>query len=87
MPERVEQYETDGVDFGWVMQVTFVVTIVVGAPLVAVLSLGATLPDWGARVAFAVRVGALVWFTTAVSVYLVARRRADEGETERSSES
>lgn len=87
MPERVEQYETDGVDFGWVMQVTFVTTIVVGAPVVAIASLFFELASWGAWASFAVRVGALVWFTTAVSVYLVARRRADEGETERSSES
>jgi hypothetical protein len=69
----VETTDPDGVDFGWVMQVTFVVTIVVGAPLVAVLSLGTRLPDWGTRAAFAVRVGALVWFLTAVCVYGYAR--------------
>jgi len=44
VPERVETYETDGVDFGWVMQVTFVTTIVVGAPVVAL-----AVPDEGDR--------------------------------------
>lgn len=55
------------------MQTTFVLTIAVGAPLVAVLSLGATLPTWETRVDFAVRVGAIVWILTAVGVYAYAR--------------
>jgi len=33
MPERVDSTDPEGVDFGWVMQVTFVLTIVVGAPV------------------------------------------------------
>jgi len=78
MPERVEQHTPDGVDFGWVMQVTFVVTIVVGAPLVALASLQVTLPTWGDKALFAVRVGAIVWFLTAVLVYLYARREQEE---------
>ncbi|MFB6179155.1 MAG: DUF5822 domain-containing protein [Halorientalis sp.] len=57
------------------MQVTFVTTIVVGAPIVAVLSSNVALPTWEARVSFAVRVGAIVWFCTAVAVYLYARRQ------------
>lgn len=73
VPHRVET-DPDGVDYGWVMQVTFVVTIVVGAPTVAALSVLQSLPSWGARAAFAVRVGALIWLLTAVSVYLYARR-------------
>lgn len=77
MPTRVERTDPDGVDFGWVMQVTFVTTIVVGAPLVALLSTLRPLPTWGARVTFAVRVGALVWFLTAVLVYAYARRADD----------
>jgi hypothetical protein len=77
VPERVEVSNPEGVDYGWVMQVTFVVTIVVGAPVVAALSTTTTLPTWGSRVAFAVRVGALVWFVTAVAVYLYARRHAE----------
>ena len=75
MPQRVERTDPDGVDFGWVMQVTFVTTIVAGAPLVAALSTTTTLPTWGARAAFAVRVGAAVWFLTAIAAYVYARRR------------
>ncbi|GAB6862581.1 DUF5822 domain-containing protein [Haloplanus litoreus] len=77
MPQRVERTDPDGVDFGWVMQVTFVTTIVAGAPLVAALSTTTTLPTWGARAAFAVRVGALVWFLTAIAAYVYARRRVE----------
>ena len=72
MPHRVET-DPDGVDTGWVMQVTFVATIVVGAPLVALLSLGASLTSWSERLLFAVRVGAMVWLVTAVAVYAYAR--------------
>ena len=71
----VEQTNPDGVDFGWVMQVTFVTTILVGSPVVVVLSALATLPTWASRAMFAVRVGAVVWFCTAVAVYLYARYR------------
>jgi hypothetical protein len=70
----VERTDPEGVDYGWVMQVTFVVTIVVGAPVVGVASLSTSLPTWGARAEFAIRVGALVWFAVAVGVYLYARR-------------
>lgn len=73
MPQRVERTDPDGVDFGWVMQVTFVATILAGAPLVAALSATTTLPTWGARAAFAVRVGAVVWFVTGLLVYAYAR--------------
>jgi hypothetical protein len=72
--QPVEQSDPEGVDYGWVMQTTFVVTILVGAPLVAALSTGVTLPTWEARISFAVRVGAVVWFLTAVAVFLYARR-------------
>lgn len=74
--DPVERHDPDGVDYGWVMQATFVATIVLGAPVVAVLSLGRPLPTWEARALFAVRVGAAVWFVTAVAAYAVARRRA-----------
>jgi hypothetical protein len=70
---QVETTNPDGVDFGWVMQVTFVVTIVVGAPVVALLSVGTPLPTWEDKAGFAVRVGAVVWFVTALSVYGYAR--------------
>jgi len=73
--EPVERADPEGVDYGWVMQVTFVLTVVVGAPVVALASLGVDLPTWGARAAFAVRVGAPVWFLTALGVLAYARRR------------
>lgn len=72
----VEKTDPDGVDFGWVMQVTFVTTILIGSPLVVLASTVVTLQTWTARALFAVRVGALIWFLTAVCVYLYARYRA-----------
>ncbi|MFU8867137.1 DUF5822 domain-containing protein [Natronococcus sp.] len=74
MPERVETTSPDGVDYGWVMQTTFVVTILVGAPVVALLSTGVDLPTWGARAEFAIRVGAVVWLLVALSVFAYAKR-------------
>lgn len=71
----VEETDPDGVDFGWVMQVTFVTTILVGSPIVAVAAIWTTLPTWTSRAMFAVRVGAVVWFCTAVGVYIYARYR------------
>jgi hypothetical protein len=56
------------------METTFVLTIVVGAPLVALLSLAVPLPTWRSWVEFAVRVGAAVWLATALAGYLSARR-------------
>jgi hypothetical protein len=81
VPEAVEEADPEGVDYGWVMQVTFVLTILAGAPIVAVLSAGTRLPTWGARAAFAVRVGAVVWVVVAVAVYLYARRAAGTGNS------
>jgi uncharacterized membrane protein YgcG len=63
------------------MQITFVTTILVGAPVVAALSAFVRLPTWGARVGFAVRVGAAVWLVTIVVAYLYARRTAGEPDT------
>ena len=80
MPEAVEEVDPEGVDYGWVMQVTFVLTILAGAPVVGVLSLSTPLPTWEARAAFAIRVGAVVWILVAVTVYLYARRAADSPE-------
>lgn len=77
MPEPVETTSPDGVDYGWVMQVTFVVTIVVGAPVVAFLSIGVDLPTWSARAEFAVRVGAVVWMAVALSVFAYAKRNQE----------
>jgi hypothetical protein len=77
--QPVETSDPEGVDYGWVMQTTFVLTIVVGAPLVALLSVRTPLPTWGARVEFAIRVGAVVWFLVAIGVFLYARR-TDAGD-------
>ncbi len=72
--QPVERTEVEGIDYGWVMQMTFVVTILVGAPVVALLSTVVTLDTWGARAAFAIRVGAPIWFATAVSLAVYAKR-------------
>lgn len=81
MPARVEETDPEGVDYGRVMQITFVVTIAVGAPLVALLSVPFDLATWGERVGFAVRVGAVVWILTALAVFWVERKRAlDDSE-------
>lgn len=74
MAPEVERTDPEGVDYGWVMQVTFVVSIVVGVPLVVLLSIPFTLTTWLERVSFVVRVGALVWLAIAIPVYLYARR-------------
>nr|WP_135302875.1 DUF5822 domain-containing protein [Halomicroarcula amylolytica] len=71
----VEKTNPDGVDFGWVMQVTFVTTILVGSPIVVLASIGTALPTWTSRAMFAIRVGAVIWFLTAVSAYVYARYR------------
>lgn len=81
MSPHVEHSDPDGVDQSWVMQVTFVVTILVGSPAVAVLSLSQSLPTWEQRLLFAVRVGAVVWLLTSITVYLYARRQLDRPET------
>ena len=75
MTPEVTRTDPEGIDYGWVMQLTFVLTIVVGAPVVALLATFATLPTWFDRAEFAVRVGAVVWLVTGVSVYLYARRK------------
>ncbi len=75
MPERVERTSPEGVDYGWVMQVTFITTILLGSPIVALASTTADLTSWGERAEFAVRVGAVVWFVTAIAVFAYAKRR------------
>lgn len=74
MPRSVERTDPDGVDYGWVLQVTFVLTILVGAPAVALLSSGVELATWGDRAAFAIRVGAPIWFVTAIAVFAYAKQ-------------
>jgi hypothetical protein len=74
VPELQEETDPEGVDYGWVMQTTFVVTIAVGAPVVAALSVFYSLPTWTARASFAVRVGAIVWFLTAIAVFFYEKQ-------------
>jgi hypothetical protein len=75
-----------GVDYAWVMQTTFVATILVGVPVVVVLSLLLDLSTWNDRVEFTVRVGALVWMVTALSLYVYARRNDVGGTAEEEAE-
>jgi hypothetical protein len=77
MSPRVETTDPEGVDYGWVMQTTFVLTIVVGAPVVAGLSVFVELSTWSQRANFAVRVGAVVWLCITILIYLYARSQAD----------
>lgn len=80
MPIDVRETDPDGIDYGWIMQVTFVVTIVLGAPTVAILSLFTSVPTWSDRVAFAIRVGAAIWLVTLLGTFAYARRYRDDDE-------
>lgn len=82
MADLVDTTDPEGVDFGWVMQMTFVITILVGAPIVAGLSILVELPTWGSRVSFAIRVGAPIWFLTAVGTFLYAKYKLNVDEAE-----
>ena len=74
--QPVETSSPEGVDYGWVMQTTFVLTILVGAPLVvlAAFVLDPALTSWLDRARFAIGIGALVWFFTAIGVFAYERR-------------
>jgi hypothetical protein len=65
-----------GVDTEYVMNLTFVLTLVVGVPLVVVLSLFVELDGWGEIGTFVVQVGAAIWFLTAIAIYARERFRA-----------
>jgi hypothetical protein len=78
VPQEVTRTDPEGVDYGWVMQVTFITSIIVGVPTVAVLSVPVTLPTWAERAQFAVSVGAAVWFVVGCLVYLYASRKRGE---------
>lgn len=70
---EVTRTEPDGIDYGWILQVTFIASIVVGAPLVAILSIPVTLDTWPERARFAAGIGSMVWFFVGIAVYLYAR--------------
>lgn len=76
MTPEVEQTDPEGIDYGWVMQMTFIASLAVGVPVVVALSLPLSLSTWPERASFAVRVGAAVWLLIASIVYLYARRTA-----------
>lgn len=73
MTPDVEQTDPEGVDYGWVMQVTFIAALVVGVPVVVAASLFASLSSWPDRAIFAVRVGAPVWLVINLSVFGYAK--------------
>lgn len=66
---------SEGVDTEHVMNLTFVLTLLFGVPTVVVLSLFVPLDGWGEIISFVVRVGAGIWFVTAVALYVRERRR------------
>lgn len=76
MPTLVDRYEPDGVDYAWIMQVTFVLTILIGAPIIALGSTFVELTTWGERVWFAAGFGAVIWMIVASTVFTIAWRRA-----------
>lgn len=78
MTPDVTETDPDGVDYGWVMQVTFIASIFVGTPIVAVLSIPVTLTTWTERAQFAIGVGAAVWFVVSILVFLYAVRTQKE---------
>jgi hypothetical protein len=71
---EVRTTDPDGIDYGWVMQVTFITTIFFGTPIVTLLSVFCDLTTWPDRAMFAVRVGAALWLVTLIAVYVYARR-------------
>lgn len=73
VPHRVETGDEAGIDYGWVMQVTFLIAIVVGVPIIAGLALFVELPTLEDRGLFALQIGALVWIVIAAGVYTYAR--------------
>lgn len=73
MPTKIEHYAPEGIDYGWILQITFILTILFGAPLIAVIGIYVDLPTWTDRVEFAVRVGAVIWFVVALGVFAFAK--------------
>lgn len=82
MPIDVRETDPDGLDYGWIMQMTFVVTILVGVPIVTILSLFTTLPTWSDRAVFAIRVGSAIWFVTLLGTFAYAKRNFDPSDDE-----
>lgn len=73
--QPVDVTDPEGIDYGWVVQTTFVVSILVGFPVAGVLSTTTPLPTWSARLVFAIRVGAVVWLLVGLAVLASAKVR------------
>lgn len=76
--------EAAGVDHTRILQLTFAVTVILGAPALAIGSLFVELPTWSARAAYAGTFGGSLWLVTALVLYFrewrrVRRRRARAG--------
>lgn len=82
MSPEVRTTDPEGVDYGWVMQVTFITTIFLGTPIVTILSVFAELPTWPDRALFAVRIGALLWLVTLLGTYTYASRYREPDDEE-----
>lgn len=78
MPERIASHDPEGIDYGWVLQTTFVLTIVFGVPVIALVSTTVSLQTWGARAQFAVGFGAAFWFVIGLLVSGYAWFRAQD---------
>jgi hypothetical protein len=72
---NVDSGPVEGVDTEHVMNLTFVLTLVLGVPTVVVLSLFVPLDGWNEIISFVVRIGAAIWFLTAVTLYVRERIR------------
>ena len=74
--DAATEESVEGVDTEHVMNLTFVLTLLLGVPMVVVLSLFVPLDGWNEIISFVVRVGAGIWFLTAVALYVRERRRS-----------
>ena len=81
MTLEVRRTNPDGIDYGWVMQVTFLLTILGGVPVVVALSTLVSLPTWSDRVVFVIQIGAPVWLLTSIFVYLYERKQVTREES------
>jgi len=73
--DAATEESVEGVDTEHVMNLTFVLTLFLGVPTVVVLSLFVPLDGWNEIISFVVRVGAAIWFLTAVTLYVRERIR------------
>lgn len=65
--------ERAAIDFRRLFELTFIITVIVGTPLIALSALFVELPDFETRVVYATTIAAAVWLVTAVVLYARAR--------------